>query len=259
MLADVAIADVRADLPVGFPTGKTIGRFAAKTSCTLHYNGPAIAGVETWSRARLMRFIRDVDVPNHLSRLNADGLQYHYVVTSSGEVLQTRDLDAILWHCANSTGNKESIAVHLPLGTGQTPAPEQWQATTRLFDTLIADFKMAGRSAIRGHKEWPKYKSVGGRLVQVPNSLCPGEILMAMLRTWRGMQRFRVTAPAGARVRQGPSVDFPVALGGRAVLPFGDVFDADKVLEGNPYQDNPYWAHRADGLGFVHMSVLESV
>lgn len=245
----VEVVDVRALLTCTQDTGdfnaRGLVRQPLKTSCTLHYNGPAIAGVRQWSRARLIAFIERADVVNHMTRLRADGLQYHFVVTPAGEVLQTRDRDRVLWHCRNAEGNAHSVAVHLPLGGNQDASDAQWAATTDLFDDLIAGYGMDGRVMVRGHKEW------SGAATD-----CPGGPLLARLKAWRiSYLRYRVRAGTRATIRQGPATTFPVA----GELPAGTVFDVDKVLKGQVVGGDARWMHRADGWGFVHGSAVEAV
>lgn len=256
-LDDVVGVDLRAALPRAV---WEIGRQAHKRFVTLHFNGPAVAGAGDVAaeRAQLVADARWQMRPGGLGAASGgDGLQYHFAILSDGAICQTRDLDAVLWHCANAIGNRESVAVHIPRGEGQDATDLQWSAFGRLCDRLIADFSMAGRQVVLGHREWPKYDDQGNR---VPNSVCPGPILFRRLQLWRGT----LPAPRVYRVigdvvntREGPGITYPVALRGTAQLRRGATFVADSIATGGAVEGNPGWAHRADGIGFISLRWLE--
>lgn len=257
-LQTLNLLDLRADLP---RATWSIGRQARKTSATLHYNGPAVAAAGDRA-AEIQQLVADARYhmrPNAFGPGAAgDGIQYHFAILSDGTICQLRDLDAVLWHCANSAGNTGSIAIHLPLGVGQTPASIQWRRTTELFTALGVDYGYSARQQTRGHTEWPKFDGQGR---QVPNSACPGDILMGLLRQWRTRAVYRVRAADGLNVRQGPSSDFPRAIidGQPRVYPFGHVFDIDKIVEGEAVRGDPRWGHLSNGEGFVSLAWAEEV
>lgn len=60
-----------------------------------------------------------------------------------------------------------------------------------------------------------------------------------------------------ARTREGPGTQFRDALQGEARLHRDDVFAVDEVVIGELISGNSQWAHRADQLGFVSMTLLE--
>lgn len=70
---------------------------------------------------------------------------------------------------------------------------------------------------------------------------------------------YRVTAPAGLNTREGPGTQFPEAVNGQFALAHGDVFLSDTLTEGETINGNPWWAHRADGIGFLSQSYLEAL
>lgn len=237
-LEQLEILDLRGSLE---RTSWSIGRRnGPPTSITLHYNGPPVARRTRDGEIAQLKF----DAGFHIGPyLNADGLQYHFAVLSDGTIAQARDLEAILWHCGHQVGNTTSIAVHLPLGGAQDATPPQWEATTRLFDALIVRFGLAGRQSVKGHQEWK-------------DTECPGQPLMARLRTWREQlpqpRRFQIVHDE-ANVREGPGVQYRIVL----VMQPGEQLDADAIVTGQAIGGNAHWAHRADGVGFVHMSLLE--
>lgn len=159
------------------------GRVGPVTSATLHYNGPplSVAG----NAAAELDFVVQVDVTEHQRRIGMDSLAYAFVVPSDGTIWQTRALELYAAHCGNAEGNEHSIGVHLPIGTGQQPTPAQWEATTRLFDALRADYGF-GRDKVVAHCEWPRGSwapavvSSSYRL-QPGQSACPGPVLHRLL------------------------------------------------------------------------------
>jgi hypothetical protein len=249
-LTSLNIIDLRPRLPVirdRVPRPRT----GKPTTITLHYNGPAVRGAGD-PDAELRQIIA-VDAPWHQQNPNirGDSLQYHLCVLSDGTIYQTRDLGLPASHAGHAEANRSSIAVHLPLGGLQDATAAQWRATEALFAALVAEYGMrGGRAAVRGHQEWKATE-------------CPGPRLMPRLVAWRegvaptgAFYRIRADVPA-ANVREGPGTRFPVALGGKAKMYPGDVLDADAITQGDPVGGDPAWAHRRDGVGFVHMSLLE--
>lgn len=248
-LATLEIHDLRPQLDVKPGRRSRRRRRGEVSGATLHYNGPAVPGFGTPTRER--RQLVEVDVPWQQQSLSADSLMYHFAVLSDGTIWQTRDLELIAWHCRNADGNEHHLAVHLPLGGMQRPTARQWDATTALFEAIIDQYDLAGRVAVKAHLEWASTE-------------CPGPVLMHRLRRWRegwtdadSAALFRIRRDiSAARVRTGPTRDSAVALDGRARMFPGDVLDADRVVEGEAIGRDNRWAHRRDGLGYVHMSLL---
>ena len=60
-----------------------------------------------------------------------------------------------------------------------------------------------------------------------------------------------------ANCREGTGTQYPIALNGTAITPKGVTFGVDAVVQGTPYNGDPYWVHRADGVGFYHNSVVK--
>lgn len=244
-LAQLSLLDLRARLPrAAWSIGTRVG---PPTSVTCHYNGPPVGNrTHDGEIAQIVYDARFQMRPGALGARNGgDGLQYHFVVLSDGTLCQTRDTSAILWHCANVTGNTTSLAVHMPLGGDQDTTTAQWNAATRLCDVLLDQYKMGGRQLVRGHQEWSENQ-------------CPGPNIMRRLRAWRetlpSHQRFAVAYDV-ANVRRAPSVEASVAL----TMQAGEVLDADAIVTGQSIAGEARWAHRADGLGFVHLSLLRRI
>ena len=141
-------------------------------SIVLHYNGPADNAAAAGTQAQIVNWINTVIIPNHIARIGADGVQYHFWIAGDGTIYQLRDLDMFLWHCGNLDANSRTLAVHLPIGGTQSPTPAMWASFCKLADALIADYGMRGRSVVKGHQEYGA-------------SACPGPILMAKLKAWR--------------------------------------------------------------------------
>ena len=265
-LAAFDLADLRDDLPQR-STGVEYRDITAINGATAHYNGPPTS----------VRPNRDSEVAYYHSiaqyhvdkvwattargvPIHGAGIMYGFGIGPSGTLYWLRHLEAVTWHCANQYGNTRSLPFQLPLGGNQDATPDQWETAVRFMDAMGGVFGF-DRKAIKGHREWPKYEYRGGRLVQVPNSPCPGPLLMRRLELYRrGPEavQYRVIAPAGLKVRQGPAATFDVALGGKAVMPQGHRFIGDTIVpDGEPVDGDPRWVHRIDGLGFMPMAWLE--
>ena len=150
--------------------------------------------------------------------------------------------------------------MHLLLGGPQDATEPQWTSVTALFDALGSAYTFV-RNKVFGHKEWPKYQRINGVLVPVRNSDCPGPILTKRLNAWRignALTNWRV-AYNNTNVREGPGTKFPIALSGRAILKTGQVFIGDEITLGDYIGGSNQWIHRADGVGFVHSSLVEVV
>lgn len=264
-LYELGVLDIRDRLPRGTRPQTTGIRPAM--SGTIHYNGPPVALADS-ARTTTEQWIQHFRgiAQYHVSKvwgtdrfgrpLYGHGIMYHAAALPDGTLVQLRDWDAELWHCANPSGNLSSIALHFAVGGAQDVTDAQWSAGTRFFEALGYDLGWPGRTVVFGHREWR-------RLDGVTQSPCPGPLLMKRLDLWRrrvepsALRRFRVAVPR-ARVRQGPGTTFPVALGGMAVLPRGYEFDAHTITPGEVIAGSPDWAHMAGGLGFVHTSLLEA-
>lgn len=230
------------------------------TGATLHYNGPPVGAAGNIA-AEVAQLASDARYHMRPDLIGGDGIQYHYAVLSNGERCQLRDESAILWHSANAVGNNTHLAIHLPLGGAQAPTAAQWKGATDLFDELISRYGWSGRSAILGHREWPRSDGK-------PQKSCPGPIVFRSLQLWRGqlpmgnsleMAHSYRCAVDVALIREGPGQQYKVALGGFARLHKGDSLGVDAIVTGTPPKgsQDARWAHAANSVGFVHMSVLE--
>jgi N-acetyl-anhydromuramyl-L-alanine amidase AmpD len=96
----------------------------------------------------------------------------------------------------------------------------------------------------------------------IDRAFCPGPHVdyVAIAAAANGQLRFRVAVDT-ALVRQGPGQQFPVALDGTAKIHLGDILIADGITAGTPPagSTDPRWVHRADGVGFVHISLLDAL
>lgn len=252
-LRDLGVVSIADQLP---RAAWAIGTRAATTSITWHYNGPAVppdrqvgAGLLAQLRADAAYQMRPGwgGAPS-----GADGLMYHFVIAADGAIYQTRALDALLWHCAHQDGNSRGLALHLPLGGNQAPAPAQLRALIQLTTALRAACGIVmGRTL--GHQEW-KHATA-----------CPGVPLMRALLDYRGgiyapqvaptplpdgMRRWRITPTldASARVRllpqtrRGDGTEIPIVTR----LKPGTIVAVDYVMRGEVVDGVPTWVHLAD-------------
>lgn len=243
------IVDLRGSLPrplaIASATGRPQERRKQTLGAVLHFNGdtppPARAGGDA---AGIVGWVRDVIIPNHIRRIGADGVQYIYWIARDGTIYQLRDADMFLWHCGNYDKNAVTVPVHIPIGGAQQPTSAQWTSATNLFTALGSDYGFS-RAAVLGHKECGA-------------SECPGEILMPMLRAWRGgaMLGFRYEVQVGgANVRSAPRRANNVLR----VAPFGEILAvANENVPGEAVAGNATWCELMDG-GYVHSSVVRRV
>lgn len=229
----------------------TIGTRKGTTHLTIHYNGPAVPSYGN-IRGELDQLRADArwhmrpgafGVPS-----GADGIQYHGATLSDGSQWRLRDLQDLLWHCGNSYGNGRSIAWHLPLGGKQYPTSLQLRGMRRVFEAARVAYGIK-RVNLVGHREWKSTE-------------CPGANIFPQIIDYRNkavygtpIVYYRTTV--NANCREAPDVGSPIALGGTAVYPAGTIFGVDEIKEnGVPYNGNPTYVHRFDGVGFFHMSVV---
>lgn len=275
VLDELNIRDLRPKLAMVKSNSRRPRRLPVN-GATIHYNGPALSFFPNPERE--LRFVIETDVREHQKRLGADSLQYHFVVLSDGSIWQTRDLDLIAWHCGNITGNEQSIAIHLPLGKGQEPQPEQWASVVRLLDGLRLDYGFA-RSAVVGHNEWPRGKGEARPnsiyVVLPKQSECPGPLVHCLVAAYRLIDQNQVAEPPkkDKDTKHKKTTETWVALwkipvrlaprthyeDGREVpitgwLMVGDEFEVDFIQADGDAQEikgDRRWLHLASGLGFT--------
>lgn len=213
---------------------------------TIHYNGPPVraAGNAAGERAQLA-----FDSAYHMRPdvLKADGIQYHAAVLCTGERVLLRPLDDILWHCGNKRGNDYSIAIHIPIGDGQTPAPKQLESLRYLVDILRTEYNVHVMN-VKPHWEWKSTK-------------CPGLPLASFIGAYRSalmhgtpFALFKTKDNANVRVRA--DVKSPVSY----VLPIDTIFGVRRVVEnGVPHNGNPSYVELSDGSGYIHLSIVRAV
>jgi hypothetical protein len=154
------VIDIRATLP---RRNWSIGTWSPKTSVTVHWNGPAVdyqANPVNVAIADAQYHI-DKNWGTASSPAYGDGIMYHRLYAPDGTVFQTRDDDAVLWHC-NSSGNTTSFAWQVMTGQGQT-------ATTAQLDSLARDLVDSGLER-KGHRDWS-------------STQCPGDQLYALVHS----------------------------------------------------------------------------
>jgi hypothetical protein len=224
----------------------------------LHYNGPAVAGFGN-PRAERDQMIFDARYHMRAGALGSprggDGLQYHGGTFSDGSNWQFRDWAAKLWHAGNFEANEYGLAWHVPLGGNQTPTRKQ---RIGVFLAIAAARKVYPKiiiANVRGHKEFK-------------HTLCPGNAFGAIVLDYRE-GRAEVEQPGAvqwfvttyrANTREAPSIRAPIALGGMAVWAAGVQFPVDQIIEdGEEFGGSRTWLHRADHVGFVHISAARSL
>ncbi len=198
--------------------------------------------------------------------------QYHYLVFSDGRTAILNDLIQ-LWHCGNSQGNRESIAVHVMLGGSQDVTPAQRAALFTLFDDLRQAYAIP-RSAVVGHCEWPRGAGPAAPRpvyhLEPGQSACPGRTLFdSVVAAYRAA----VFAPDPTPVATEPKMyvavayawirDRPTTLSNRVgEIAGGTVVAVNAIVPGQHVNWNRFssdqWAELAAG-GFVWYPQLREV
>lgn len=244
-LSQLGIVDLRGFLPkpltISKATGKPQGRRNATDHVVLHYNGPKAPSRAGGNQDEIISWLKGVIIPNHISRIGADGCQYLFWIGADGTIYQVRNLDALLWHCGSRV-NSTSVAVHVPIGGNQHPTEAQWHSTTRLFDALMIDYNIV-RNKVIGHRETGK-------------SECPGVVLMPMLQAWRKTQTTTAYKTLYVSVlRSAARRGFDTIV---RTVPVGTRIDIVKQVSGEAVNGNAIWHQTNEGL-FIHSSVIKRV
>lgn len=228
----------------------TIGTRQLTTHLTIHYNGPAVPSYGN-IRGELDQIRADArwhmrpgafGVPS-----GADGIQYHGGTLSDGSQWRFRDQQDMLWHCGNAYGNKASLAWHCPIGGKQYPTSKQLRGLYYVYNAARIAYGIK-RVSIVGHREW--------KATECPGNLFPPTLDYRNQATYGTPIVFYKTI-YNANCREAPDVNSPIALGGTAVFPSGTIFAVDEIVEnGVPHNGDPTYVHRADGIGFFHISVV---
>jgi hypothetical protein len=220
---------------------------------TVHYNGPKVPG---FGYPKLEADQMRSDARYHMragalgAKSGGDGIQYHGYTDSSGANYMLREVTALLWHCRNFEGNSFSISWHLPLGGDQSPTAAQAYSLEVVIDAFRREYPKIAVTGVKGHKEWA--------LTSCPGNVMPLVFDYRNSHTYGKPIQYYVTT-VNANCRTAPDISAPIALNGTAITPANTTFGVDAVVTGKPYQGDPFWVHRADGIGFYHMSVVHSL
>lgn len=173
--------------------------------------------------------------------------------------------DQVAWHsgtCLAAWNGIKSFGTELHCSVGEQVTAAQKDALKWRMQQRIAAYGIA-RKLIETHRFVAR---------PVGRKKDPGGWLDRSFYAWRDALYdgrhyrtiYEVDAPRGARVRQGPSVTYPVA----AVLPHGATFYSDEVVPGEapPGETISQWAHywgpdenTPAALGFVWLGILEEI
>lgn len=230
----------------------TIGTRKATRYFTVHYNGPKVPG---FGMPKLEADQIRSDARYHMRpgafgvASGADGIQYHGGTLSDGTNWLFRSVTDLLWHSRNFEGNNFSISWHLPLGDTQQPTTAQIASLFNVIDAFRREYPLIAVTGVKGHKEWA-------------STACPGNVMPYVIdyrnvHTFGKPIQYFVTS-VNANCRTAPDISAPIALDGKAVTPAGTTFGVDAIVIGKPYNGDPHWVHRADSIGFYHMSVVHS-
>lgn len=106
------------------------------------------------------------------------GLQYHYSISNTGEIMWVRPHEATLWHAGNLAVNRTSLAIKLDgyfhPGINQVPTREQLEALQQLLDKLCFQHPEfpATQQNVFGHRE-------------ISSTDCPGDGMINRVGSYR--------------------------------------------------------------------------
>lgn len=220
---------------------KPIGTSGVRGSITIHYAGTeepgattdeaALAQVRSEARYHINKIWGYTHPKTKQGPIYGDGLMYHIAVLPSGRPVVCRELYDILYSCANEVGNRTSIHVTTLRGVGQQITDQHWAGVEAVANALINVYSLRSRESVKGHREWPRSDGV-------PQSLCPGAIIMERLLAYRDNRKltgnpiglYEVIAGIGLSVRTGPNIGYPKANNNTLVYPKGRRFQADLLV-----------------------------
>ena len=166
------VVDLRGEIA---PARSSWGNSSKGAGVVLHYNGGPVPA-RAWNKPiQWIRFINDLhEQPGRFApgwRIN--GIAYcEWIIGDT--VYRLRNWAADLPHCGNLYWNRNSLGLHIPIGSNQRP--QDAGKGTMLTALRRADdhLKAMGRprSALKGHRE-------------VGSSLCPGDPIMASINNYR--------------------------------------------------------------------------
>jgi hypothetical protein len=197
----------------------------------------------------------------------------HYYVTRSGTIYQLCPDTYAAWHAGapdhlttrwwgNTAASYGVVNGNRLLGVETEHRPgadwpaEQMTALAALFHDRIARYRFP-LTRLGGHKWFAPSRKTD-----------PADFPDADLQSWlRGLYRsegsvFEVTAEQGARIRQGPGTQFPIA----ETLPVGYTFWSDQATVGQAIDGNNVWVHFfgptptiVNPLGFIWSGIVREV
>jgi|SRR5581483_11904906 len=188
----------------------------------------------------------------------------HYLLGKDGEILELLDPELRAWHAGVALPafiNSKSIGVEVHHAVGEAWTAAQHDALTWLAQTQLMPTYDITPGEIETH-----------RAVALPHGrkVDPSDWSDADFYAWRAAlsgQRYVPQQPAGlasyivtdaVNVRQGPSRQKPIALGGHCVLAPGFVFQSDVAVAGERIGTNNQWIHLVTPApwGFAHSSCV---
>lgn len=189
----------------------------------------------------------------------------HDLVGKRGQIAAFLPPELRAWHAGQAAPaflNSRSIGIECHITPGEPWTAEMRDALTWRVQGYMQEYGIPA-SLIDTH-----------RAVALPRGrkIDPSEWTDAAFYAWRAALAGQRYVPTPARlttylvtadvnVREGPSTQKPIALGGHAVLSAGYSFQSDVVVSGEALRSGNQWAHMVTpaAWGFVHTSCVMEV
>ena len=186
----------------------------------------------------------------------SSGVSTHYLISKQGDIANLVDETEQAWHAGVSFWrgrtdiNRYSIGIELEnANDGKDPYPEAQRDALAWLVNIICFRRCIpkDRQHIVTHYEIaPRRKSdpAGFSMPDLMRRIGSNEAVL--------QPDVYYVVPSRVNVRQGPGTMFDVA----AQLQRGDAVNVDTIIGGEPLFGTAWWAHLADGRGFVKVELL---
>jgi N-acetyl-anhydromuramyl-L-alanine amidase AmpD len=182
---------------------------------------------------------------------NDRGVSAHYLVGKNGQIAEIVPPEHLAIHSGSTKAgysNTQSIGIECHHAKGENWTAAQFSALTELVRFLMERFHI------------PKANIETHRAVALPlgRKEDPSDWSNEQFYKWRDSLTtltYRVLSDQ-TKIYEGPGLNYPVALNGGAIMNTGATFKSDGVTKGQVINGSNSWIHRADGIGFVHSSLV---
>jgi hypothetical protein len=187
-----------------------------KRGLVVHFRGATRAARPGWHTfAADAQYHVDKDWDTGPGVVRGTGIMYHVGIGFDGEAYLMRDLDRVLWHCGAWPQNANTLAIQVPLNTGDMPTPEQLKTLERISVEWFEFTKADRRTELWGHK-------------QLSSTACPGELMPTFVLPWRAGTIPGNPTPTPQPPPSGEDIEIP-GYNGLKIPVYGGIYEAWKA------------------------------